>query len=166
MSVRDDARRKARGDYIYRRMTGATIALAYGISEATFGRWKKAAKEDGDDWDKARTASVIAGEGIEAVVSSVVEDFMIMAQALLDDIRDGDLDTSAKVGHLVALADAMTKMTSAARKLAPKISELGVAQDVMGHLLDFVRQNFPQHAAAILEIIEPFGERLAGLYTS
>lgn len=166
MSVRDDARRKARGDYIYRRMTGATIALAYGISEATFGRWKKAAKEDGDDWDKARTASVIAGEGIEAVVSSVVEDFMIMAQALLDDIRDGNLDTSTKVGHLVALADAMTKMTSSARKLAPKISELGVAQDVMGHLLDFVRQNFPQHAAAILEIIEPFGERLAGLYTS
>jgi hypothetical protein len=36
----------------------------------------------------------------------------------------------------------------------------------MSHLLDFVRQYFPQHAAAILEIIEPFGERLAGLYTS
>jgi hypothetical protein len=165
-SVRDDARRKARGDYIYRRMTGATIALAYGISEATFGRWKKAAKDDGDDWDKARTASVIAGEGLETVVSSVVEDFMIMAQALLDDIRDGNLDTSTKVQHLVALADAMTKMTSSARKLAPKISELGVAQDVMGHLLEFVRQHFPQHAAAILEIIEPFGERLAGLYKS
>lgn len=166
MLVREDARRKARGDYTYRRMTGSTISVAYGISEATFGRWKKAAKADGDDWDRARTASVIAGEGIETVVSSVVEDFMIMAQSLLDDIRDGNLDTSAKVQHLVALADAMTKMTSAARKLAPKISELGVAQDVMGHLLEFVRVNFPQHAAAILEIIEPFGERLAGLYTS
>ncbi|GLS86667.1 hypothetical protein GCM10010873_16410 [Cypionkella aquatica] len=167
MSVREDARRKARGDYIYRRMTGSTISIAYGISEATFGRWKKAAKDEGDDWDKARTASVIAGEGIETVVSSVVEDFMIMAQSLLDDIRDNpELTTAAKVQHLVALADAMTKMTSAARKLAPKISELGVAQDVMGHLLEFVRQNFPQHAAAILEIIEPFGERLAGLYTS
>lgn len=165
-SAREDMRRKARSDYVYRRMTQATIAVAYGISEATVGRWKKAAKEQGDDWDKARTANVIAGQGIETVVSSVVEDFMIQAQALLDDIRDGGLSTQEKVGHLVALADAMTKMTAAARKLAPKISELGVAQDVMGHLLDFVRENFPHHAPAILEIIEPFGERLAGLYAS
>ncbi len=165
-SVRDDVRRKARSDYIFRRMTQSTIAAAYGISEATVGRWKKAAKDQGDDWDKARTANVIAGEGIETVVSHVVEDFMIQAQALLDDIRDGTLTTAEKVSHLVALSDAMTKMVSSARKLAPKISELGVAQDVMGHLLDFVRVNFPQHAPAILEIIEPFGERLAGLYTS
>lgn len=161
-----DQRRKARSDYVYRRMTGATIALALNISQATFGRWKKAAKSAGDDWDMARSASVIAGEGIETVVSTVVEDFMVMAQALLDDIKNGDLSLDQKVKHLVALADAMTKMTASAGKLAPKISELGVAQDVMRHLLEFVRQNFPQHAAAILEIIEPFGERLAGIYTS
>ena len=160
----DDLRRKARSDYIYRRMNGATISLALGVSQATFGRWKKVAKAAGDDWDIARSASIIAGEGIETVVSSVVEDFMIMAQSLLDEIKNGQLSMDQKVKHLVALADAMTKMTAAAGKLAPKISELGVAQDVMRHLLDFVRQNFPQHAAAILEIIEPFGERLAGLY--
>ncbi len=161
-----DLRRKARADYVYRRMTGATISLALGISQATFGRWKKAAKAAGDDWDIARTASVIAGEGIETVVSSVVEDFMIMAQSLLEEIKNGELTMDQKVKHLVALADAMTKMTASAGKLAPKISELGVAQDVMRHLLDFVRQHFPQHAVVILEIIEPFGERLAGLYAS
>lgn len=161
-----DIRRKARSDYIYRRMTGATIATAYGFSEATFGRWKKKAKEDGDDWDKARTASVLAGEGIETVISSVVEDFMLQAQSILEEIKDGDATPGEKVALLASLADAMTKMTSSARKLAPKISELGVAQDVMGHLLEFVREFFPQHSAVILEIIEPFGERLAGMYTS
>lgn len=160
----DDIKRKARSDYIYRRMTGATIATAYNISQATFGRWKKAAKERGDDWDMARSASVIAGEGVETVISSVVEDFMLMAQALLEDIKSGELSMEQKVKHLVALADAMTKVTASAGKLAPKISELGVAQDVMSHLLDFVRQNFPHHSAAILEIIEPFGERLTGIY--
>lgn len=164
MANDQDLRRKARSDYIYRRMTGATISMALNISQATFGRWKKAAKAAGDDWDIARSASIIAGEGIETVVSSVVEDFMIMAQSLLDEIKNGDLTVDQKVKHLVALADAMTKMTASAGKLAPKISELGVAQDVMRHLLDFVRQNFPQHAAAILEIIEPFAERLAGIY--
>jgi transposase-like protein len=160
----DDKRRKARSDYIYRRMAGATIALAHGISEATFYRWKKAAKEAGDDWDIARSASIIAGEGIETVVSSVLEDFMLQAQALLEEIKSGEIPVKERVAHLVAIADAMTKMTASAGKLAPRISELGVAQDVMGQLLEFVRAEFPQHADAILEIIEPFGERLAGLY--
>lgn len=163
---RDDLRRKARSDYVFRRMMQSTIAAAYGISEATVGRWKKAAKDGGDDWDKARTAHVIAGEGMEAVVSTVVEDFMIQAQAILDEIKNGVHTTQEKVSMLVSLSDAMTKMTSSARRLAPKISELGVAQDVMAKLLEFVRESFPQHAATILEIIEPFGERLAEIYTS
>lgn len=163
---RADLRRKVRSDYVYRRMMQSTIAAAYGISEATVGRWKKQAREAGDDWDKARTAHVIAGEGVEVVVSSVVEDFMIQAQAILDEIKNGGHSTQEKVGMLVALSDAMTKMAASAKRFAPKVSELGVAQDVMGKLLDFVRQEFPHHAAAILEIIEPFGERLAEIYTT
>lgn len=164
MSARDDLKRKARSDYVHRRMMQSTIAAAYGISEATVGRWKKAAKEAGDDWDKARTAHVIAGEGMEVVVSTVVEDFLIQAQAIQDEIKDGNHSTKEKVEMLVSLADAMVKMTSSARRLAPKISELGVAQDVMAKFLQFVRENFPQHAAIVLEIFEPFGDRLAEIY--
>ena len=166
MGTKEDIRRKARSDYVYRRMMQSTIAAAHGVSEATVGRWKKAAKEAGDDWDKARTAHVIAGEGVEVVVSSVVEDFMIQAQAILDEIKDGEHTTQQKVTMLVQLSDAMTKMAGSAKRFAPKVSELGVAQDVMAKLLEFVRENVPQHAATILEIIEPFGEHLAGIYTS
>lgn len=167
MSVdRAETRRKARSDYIYRRMMQSTIAAAYGVSEATVGRWKKAAKDAGDDWDKARTAHVIAGEGVEVVVSSVVEDFMIQAQAILDEVKEGDHSTAEKVGLLVSLADAMTKMAASAKRFAPKVSELGVAQDVMAKLVEFVREQFPHHQAAILEIIEPFGERLSEIYTT
>ncbi len=166
MSGRDDVKRKARSDYIYRRMMQSTIAAAYGVSEATVGRWKKSAKAAGDDWDKARSAHVIAGEGVEVVVSSVVEDFMIQAQAILDEIKDGDHSTTEKVAMLVSLSDAMTKMAASAKRFAPKVSELGVAQDVMARLLEFVREQFPQHSATILEIIEPFGERLAEIYTT
>ncbi|NTT88254.1 DUF1804 family protein [Tabrizicola fusiformis] len=162
----EELKRKARSDYVYRRMMQSTIAAAYGISEATVGRWKKAAKEKGDDWDTARTAHVIAGEGVEVVVSTVVEDFMIQAQAILDEIKNGQHTTQEKVGMLVSLSDAMTKMAAAAKRFAPKVSELGVAQDVMAKLLEFVRENFPQHSATILEIIEPFGEHLAGTYTT
>lgn len=165
MSANDDKRRKARSDYVHRRMMQSTIAAAHGVSEATVGRWKKAAKDAGDDWDKARTAHVIAGEGVEVVVSSVVEDFMIQAQAILDEIKAGTHTTREKVDMLVSLSDAMTKMAASAKRFAPRVSELGVAQDVMAKLLDFVRETFPQHAGTILEIIEPFGERLAEIYT-
>lgn len=85
----DEKRRKARSDYVYRRMMQSTIAAALGVSEAIVGRWKRAAKDAGDDWDKARTAHVIAGEGVEVVVSTVVEDFMIQPVA--------DLCLSARV---------------------------------------------------------------------
>lgn len=162
----DDKRRKARSDYVYRRMMQSTIAVTLGVSEATIGRWKKAAKEAGDDWDKARSAHVLAGEGVEVVVSSVVEDFMILAQSILNECKEGNHTTQEKVTMLVALSDAMTKMAASAKRFAPKISELGVAQDVMAKLLDFVREEFPHHAAAILEIIEPFGERLTEIYAS
>ncbi len=162
----DDKRRQARSDYVYRRMMQSTIAVTRGVSEATIGRWKKAAKDAGDDWDKARSAHVLAGEGVEVVVSSVVEDFMIQAQSILDEIKEGSHTAQEKVTMLVALSDAMTKMAASAKRLAPKISELGVAQDVMAKLLDFVREEFPHHAPAILEIIEPFGERLAEIYAS
>ncbi|MGY9046311.1 DNA-binding protein [Puniceibacterium antarcticum] len=164
--TRDEKRRKARSDYVYRRMNGTTIALAHGVHVATFARWKKKALQDGDNWDIARSASIIAGEGIETVVSSVVEDFMMMAQTLLEDIKGGEGTTELKVKHLVSLADAMTKMTSAAGKLAPKVSELGVAQHVLQELLRFVQENYPQHASAIIEIIEPFGDRLTELYAT
>lgn len=165
MSVdRAEIRRKARSDYVYRRMMQSTIAAAYGVSEATVGRWKKAAKDQGDDWDKARTAHVIAGEGVEVVVHSVVEDFMLQAQAILDEIKTGQHPLKERMDMLVSLSDAMTKMAASAKRFAPKVSELGVAQDVMAKLLDFVREEFPHHSAAILEIIEPFGERLAEIY--
>lgn len=166
MSANEDLKRKARSDYVYRRMMQSTIAAAYGISEATVGRWKKAAKEKGDDWDKARTAHVIAGEGVEVVVSSVVEEFMIQAQSILEEIKVGEHDTATKVTLLVQLSDAMTKMAASAKRFAPKVSELGVAQDVVAKLLEFVRESFPQYSNMILEILEPFGEHLAGIYTT
>ncbi|MGM4981884.1 DUF1804 family protein [Rhizobium sp. 11_C7_N12_5] len=162
MSNDADTRRKARSDYVYRRMTMATIAVSLNVSQATLGRWKKTAKANGDDWDMARSAATIAGEGLDTVVSSVTEDFVIMAQALLDQVKNNkDLTLDQKIKHMVALGDAMVKVTASAGKLAPKISELGVAQSVVQHLVSFVQEQFPQHISVVQEILIPFGDRIA-----
>jgi len=160
-----DTRRKARSDYVYRRMQIATVALTLNISQATIGRWKKAAKEAGDDWDMARSAATIAGEGLDTVVSSVTEDFVLLAQALLDEVKGNkELTLDQKIKHMVALGDAMVKVTASAGKLAPKISELGVAQSVVEHLISFVQEQFPQHISVVQEILVPFGDRIASAF--
>lgn len=41
---------------------------------------------------------------------------------------------------------------------------LEISMDVMRHLSAFVRESYPQHAAAFLEILEPFGDRLVEIY--
>lgn len=165
MANDQDTRRKARSDYVYRRMQIATIALTLNISQATIGRWKKAAKEAGDDWDMARSAATIAGEGLDTVVSSVTEDFVLLAQALLDEVKGNkELTLDQKIKHMVALGDAMVKVTASAGKLAPKISELGVAQSVVEHLISFVQEQFPQHISVVQEILVPFGDRIASAF--
>ena len=160
MRLTDDQRRAIRSDFVNRRMAATTIAAARGCSVSTVQRLKARSKADGDDWESARRANVVAGEGVETVVSMVVEDFVLTAHSMMDQIKTEETDFKARMALMVQLADATTKMTSAARKLAPTISELGVAQAVLEDMLGFVRAEFPQHAEAILEIIEPFGETL------
>lgn len=171
MATDPDKKRQARSEFIYKRKTLAMIALSLGVSRNTVSRWKSAAKAAGDDWEIARSAHMIAGEGLDAVITTVVEEFMIMAQAAMEELKadaskapDDQMEIDKKIGMMTSLADAMVKMTNSAGKLAPKISELGVAQDVIARLMEFVRENYPEHAHILLQITEPFGEHLVEAY--
>lgn len=161
MASNDEIRRRARSDYVFRRLTAATIAAAYGVSEVTVGRWKKRAKEGGDDWDMARTAAVMSGQGGDVVTSIVLEEYMLQAQQLLHEIKAGQLDIEAKVKLMASLADSTTKMVAAASRAAPKLSELGVAQAVVEELVDFVREKFPHHIETIQELLGPFADHIS-----
>lgn len=171
MATETDNRRQARADYIYKRKTLAMIALTVGVSVTTIGRWKRDAKKSGDDWDTARTAHMIAGQGLDSVIIYVVEEFMVMAQSAIEELKadagkdkEDQLPIDKRVSMMTSLADAMTKMTNSAGKLAPKISELGVAQDVIKRLIEFVKEHYPEHATVLLQISEPFTEHLVEAY--
>jgi hypothetical protein len=43
-------------------------------------------------------------------------------------------------------------------------SNLQIGMDVVKHMSRFVRESYPQHAAAFLEILEPFGDKLVEIY--
>jgi hypothetical protein len=165
MAHDEQTRRAARQRYVHERQTLPLIALALTVPERTIRRWKAEAGERGDNWDAARASSTIAGEGLEAVVASVIQDYVALHQATIEDLKTAEgLAPIEKAKILAALADSFNKTVSAAGRVSPKISELGVAMDVLRRLADFVSRNHPDVAPALLEVLEPFGEQLGGVY--
>jgi len=160
-----DKKREARRRYVIERQSLPTIAAALGTSEGSVSRWKREAKAVGDDWHARRQAHLIAGEGLESVVAATVEDFVMLAQSTVGALKlDDELSAEKKAQLLASLADAMGKMVASAGRLAPKISELGVAQDVIRRLSTFIAEHHPEHGIAFLEILEPFGASIADAY--
>ncbi|MDD7908624.1 DUF1804 family protein [Pseudovibrio exalbescens] len=161
---KDEQKRQARSKFIFERQAIPTIAFGLGVSESTIRRWKHAAKAAGDDWDAARSANMLAGDGLEAVVTSVVEDFVVLFQSSIEQIKQSEIAPDDRVKMMASLSDAFNKMVSSAGRVAPKLSELGVAQDVLHRLGVFIQKHHPSHAEVFLEVLEPFGEHLAEVY--
>ncbi len=159
-----EKRREARKAYIYERLTIPAVALKVGVPAATIRRWKRAAKQAGDDWDAARAAVMLSGEGLEAVVSTVVEEFVLQFHAALEMLKREDIAPDERVKLMAQLSDAFNKMVGAAGRVAPKISQLSVALDVLRRLGEYIREHHPDEAETFLAILEPFGEQLAEAY--
>lgn len=158
-------RSKARTMYVQTRSAIPTISVSLDVPEGTIRRWKAAAKEAGDDWDIARAAATMQGEGLDAMVSAVIEDFTVMFQATMEQVKEaGQLDPADKVKLMASLSDAFNKMVLAAGRAAPQLSKLGIATDVLRRLAEYIVDAFPQHAGAFEEILEPFGAELAAAY--
>ena len=132
------------------------IARAQNVPLATLRSWKRRALEQGDDWDKLRAANLLAGEGMEAVARQTLSDYVLQHKALMGEIIEAqDMTAREKT------ADSFNKMVSASRRVLPETNELSVALRVIQMLTEFVRRQFPQHAAALLEVLEPFADEVA-----
>jgi hypothetical protein len=158
-------KREARKRYVFERQALPTIAITLTVSEATLRRWKRDAQAAGDDWDIARSANTIAGGGMDQLIIEVVQDYVTVHQATIEDLRnDPSLKAADKAKILSGLADSFIKTVSAAGRVSPKISELGVAMDVLKRLADHVAREHPSVAPVLLEVLEPFGQKLAEVY--
>ncbi|QCI65642.1 DUF1804 family protein [Phreatobacter stygius] len=165
MAHDDRKKRDARKKYVFERQALPVVALTLGVPEATLRRWKREAGAKGDDWDTARSANTIAGEGLDKLITEVVQDYVTVHQATIEDLRTQQgLTASERAKILAGLADSFNKTVSAAGRISPKISELGVAMDVLKRFAEFVTRQHPKLAPPLLEVIEPFGQHLAEVY--
>jgi len=165
MAHGDPTRCAVRASYVVDQLSLSAAAARNGIPITTVRNWKRADKKLGDDWDRARVAQMIAGGGIEDVVRQTLGVVVQQVQATVQAIQENpDMSPQIKVDMLASLANAYNKLITASKRMMPETDKLAVATDVVKRLVEFTRTQHPQHAQALLEVLEPFGDELAKAY--
>jgi len=164
MAHSPETRAAVRRSYVYDRLPLETAAARHGVGYNSARRWKRSAQGSGDDWDRARAASRMASGGLGEVTNQVLEDFAHLFQSTMEEIKQGEHDGIAKAEALSRLSDAYTKTMAAAAKGSPEIARLAVALDVIERFSKYVRDHYPEHAEALITVLEPFGEEIAEAY--
>lgn len=162
-----EVRSKLRSLYVHKGLGLEHAAQRMSVAPRTASRWKQEAEAEGDDWDKARAAHHLAGEGAEAVSRAVLEDFLNLFQVVMAEVKDekgAKLKPIEKAEAISRLADAYTKTTRAIQRSAPELNRLAVASEVLQLLVRYVRAQAPRQAQALLEVLEPFGDELVKHY--
>lgn len=165
MAHAPEIRDAVRAGYVYDRLPLEQAAAREGIPHSTARKWKAQAAARGDDWDKARAAAGLSARGAGKVAELVLNDFLTMHQATVDAIvAADDIPPMERAETLARLADAFTKTMSAVAKAAPDLGRYAVASEILQDLATFVRGQFPQHAEALAEVLEPFAAHVAEKY--
>lgn len=161
-SATRDAVRRA---YVYDRQPIESAADAAGVSKNTARRWKRISKEQGDDWDRARNASRLAAGGLGDITTSVLEDFALLFQSTLDELKIADTDPLKKADSIAKLSDAYVKTMRAAGGGDKQIAKLAIAIEVIELLTQYVRKHKPELAQDWAEVLQPFGATLSSHFS-
>ena len=157
-STKDELRRA----YVFQRLSLDKAASVSGVSYATAQRWKRQAAAGGDDWGKVKSAHTLAGGELEDMGRQLLTDFVLQFHATMELVKlDSDIDAKTRVELLASLSDSYNKSISAHRKILPETSKLAVVLKVLEGLAAYIGEQRPELLGHFLEILEPFGEKIA-----
>lgn len=158
MAYTKDIMDAVRASYIHEQLPLNQAAARHAVPEGTARRWKDAAKKNGDDWDKLKTAYVLAGEGLEAASRQVLMGFLVQHATVMEQLNsDTELSAMAKVEMLTSLSDGFNKTVSASRRVLPETNKLAVALGVIQDLAEYVQQTKPDVLGVFVELLDGFG---------
>ncbi|WP_423241280.1 DUF1804 family protein [Morganella morganii] len=86
----------------------------------TARRWKKEAQDKNDDWDKMRTAHMLAGGGVEDAGRAVLMSLVVQCQTVTEQINTNRISAGCPCDMLASLADAFNKAVSASKRYCRK----------------------------------------------
>ena len=125
-----------------------------GIPYATARHWQRSAREDGDDWDKFRAASlIVAGGGIEQAMGRIVAAGLLRCEALLERTADAE-DPFDGVKALATLGDTVAKLRAASKGMMPEADALASENATLKGLADLFVRLHPAEAARMLATLE------------
>ncbi len=150
--------------FVYERLPLPEAAARCDVSYSAAQAWKKKAKANGDDWDKARNASRMAAGGLGDITNQLLEDFALLFQSTIESIRDGNYDALDKAEAIARLSDSYTKTMKAAGGGNPKIAKLSIAMEVLSTLAEFIKSDYPEDLERFARILEPFGTRVSEVF--
>lgn len=156
-----EVRAKVRKHYVFDRLSLEQAAKLAGVTYSTAKRWKNKALDTGDDWDKVKSASALAGGDIEQLSQQILTEMLVQFNSVLELIKaDAEMPAVQRVELLSSLMDNIHKSMSAMRRFLPETNALAIGMHVLRGMAEFVQARFPQHGAAFIEILEPFGDEL------
>ena len=159
-----EIRDKVRRSYVFDRLSLEIASSMHEVSYSTARRWKDDAAKNGDDWDKAQTAQMMAGGGIESAARQMLAGLITQYQATICELEVAEIKAADKVAMLASLADAYNKTINASKRVLPETNELATAMGVVQKLAAFIKERYPGHIAAFAEVLGPFGEQLTEAY--
>lgn len=165
MAYSPETKQAVRSSFIYERLPLPEAASKHGVSYSAAQAWKRQAKAHGDDWDKARSASRLADGGLGDITNQLLEDFALLFQTTIGDIKDGGYNALEKAEAISRLSDSYNKTMKAAAGANPKIAKLAVAMEVLEELAGFIQKEYPDDLprfAMILEAIQPRVNKVFG----
>lgn len=153
-ATREDLRKR----YIFEGLSLEKAAGLGGVSYGTAQRWKNQALQNGDDWDKVKSAHSLAGGELEDVARQILTDLVLQFKATMILVQaDAEIDAKTRVELLTSLSDSYNKAISANRKLMPETSKLAVAMQVLQRLAEYIKEHEPDLLVDFLSVLEPFG---------
>jgi transposase-like protein len=165
MAHGSETRAAARAAYVYEAKSLEQIAGDLGVSRGTIFRWKREALAGGDDWDQARAARRLSGAGAEAITQALLEDFVLLFQSTLDDVKTAkDITPLSRAEALSRLSDAYHKVMASAAKTSPKLNKLSIAMEVLEGLVKVIDEDYPHLKEPFMELLDPFSAKLVQVY--
>ncbi|WP_130472852.1 phage terminase large subunit, partial [Candidatus Magnetaquicoccus inordinatus] len=160
---------EARTRYVLQGMSPEEIAAELPVSAATVRRWLTQAKANGDDWDKARSTTLLSTGGVDAVNHAMLQllsSTILRAQALLTTAMESDnpADTIKLIEVIRGLSDAHIKTINATQRGSPEINRAAMIQDFALALDAFILREFPDDIRVFRRIIPDFGRELMRVY--
>lgn len=125
-----------------------------GVPFPTARNWFRAAREEGDDWDKFRAASlIVAGGGIEQAMGRIIAAGLMRCEALLEKMAESE-DIAGAMQAMATLGDTVAKLKAAGKGMMPEADQLAIENGAIKAFADLMIKLHPKTAEQVLSAVE------------